>query len=496
MPRKNGKQYIERIDQQNLNLWYQGKKITGPYSEHPLFSGLMKTQAALYDLQCDPEYQDFMTYPSPLTGDPVGLSFLPPVHVDDIKRRKGMMDLWSSIHHGFLGRSPDYMNTALMSLYTAADILEEHNPDYATNLRNYYAYCRDHDITLSHAFIQPFASKVSGQVESLEDSITAKVIEITEEGFFISGAFMMATQGVTCDEMLVFPTPTLYPLEDKNPYAFAFAIPNDLKGITFICRESNASKSLYNHPLSARYEEMDTLVIFERVLIPHNRMFYYGDENVGYRLFSDGNFHTHIGHQIVSRYISKTEFFLGLVESLAQEQNVNFDPNIIGQTAKIMTMLETFKALRIAAEEGAKQNKYGYYVPASSPLLAASILFPTFYLEMVDMIQRLGSSGIIMIPYEEDLSSEAGSYVHQYLHGLESTSKDRIALFRLAWELGTGSFGGRQSQFERFFFGNAQTVNFRMFNSYDNHEDYQKIIFDFLGIEKKVTDDEDEHVSN
>ncbi|WP_211744910.1 4-hydroxyphenylacetate 3-hydroxylase N-terminal domain-containing protein [Paenibacillus sp. Marseille-Q4541] len=491
MPIKNGSQYIERINKQNLNLWYKGKKLTGPYSEHPLFSGLMKTQAALYDLQCEPEYKDRMTYPSPLTGEPVGISFLPPVTVADLKKRKEMIDLWSAKHHGFLGRSPDYMNTALMSLYTAADILEEHNPAHANNLRNYYAYCRDNDITLSHAFIQPSACKLSGQVDSIEDSIAAKVIEINDEGFVVSGAFMMATQGVTCDEMLVFPSPSITPIEDKNPYAFAFSIPNDLDGITFICRESNASEYLYDHPLSARFEEMDTLVIFDHVLVPHDRMFYYGDENVGYRLFTDGNFHTHIGHQIVSRYIAKTEFFLGLMESLAQEQNVSFDPNIVGQIAQIMTKLETFKALRIAAEEGSQKNEFGYCVPASSPLLAASIEFPKFYLEMVDMIQRLGSSGIIMIPSEADLSSEVGGYVEKYLHGLETTAKDRIALFRLAWELGAGAFGGRQSQFERFFFGNAQTVNFRMFNSYDNHEDYQQLIQNFLGTQKKITEDQD-----
>lgn len=495
MPIKNGSQYIERINKQKLNLWHKGKKITGPLSEHPLFSGLIKTQAALYDMQCNPEYKDAMTYPSPLTGEPVGISFLPPTEADDLKKRRTMFDLWASSHHGFLGRSPDYMNTALMSLYTAADTLEEFNSEYASNLRNYYAYCRDHDITLSHAFIQPYASKVSGQTDTIEDSIAAKVVDITPDGYVISGAFMMATQGVTCDEMLVFPTPSLTPLEEKNPYAFAFSIPNDLNGITFICRESHASETLYNHPLSARYEEMDILVILDHVLVPHDRMFYYGDENIGYRLFTEGKFHTHIGHQIVSRYIAKTEFLLGLIESLAQEQNMSLDPNIVGQTAKIMTMLETFKALRVASEAGGKTDEYGYFVPAPSPLLSASIQFPSFYLEVIDMIQRLGSSGIIMIPSEEDLSCEVGSYIHQYLHGMDSTSKERIALFRLAWELSAGSFGGRQSQFERFFFGNPQTINFRMYNSYRDHEKYQQIIYDFLGIEKNMTEDTEDSES-
>ena len=81
-----------------------------------------------------------------------------------------------------------------MSLYTAADILEEHNPKYADNLRAYYRYCRDHDITLSHAFIQPYACKMSGQQDAAEDTIAAKVVEINDQGMIMTGAFMMATQ--------------------------------------------------------------------------------------------------------------------------------------------------------------------------------------------------------------------------------------------------------------------------------------------------------------
>lgn len=44
---------------------------------------------------------------------------------------------------------------------------------------------------------------------------------------------MMATQGATCDEMLVFPTPSPSLVDDDNPFAFAFAVPNDLPGMTF-----------------------------------------------------------------------------------------------------------------------------------------------------------------------------------------------------------------------------------------------------------------------
>ncbi|WP_237728554.1 4-hydroxyphenylacetate 3-hydroxylase N-terminal domain-containing protein [Paenibacillus sp. OSY-SE] len=52
-----------------------------------------------------------------MTGDPVGLSFKQPKTKKDLALRRQMMQAWGSIHHGFLERAPDYMNTAQMVIY-------------------------------------------------------------------------------------------------------------------------------------------------------------------------------------------------------------------------------------------------------------------------------------------------------------------------------------------------------------------------------------------
>ncbi|MDO7908002.1 4-hydroxyphenylacetate 3-hydroxylase N-terminal domain-containing protein [Paenibacillus sp. JX-17] len=478
---KNSKEYIERINRQRMKIWYQGKQVHGLLSEHPAFSGLLHTQSEMYDLQHLPETSEQMTYQESLSGDNFGLSFLAPRHRNDLVRRRKMMELWASHHHGFLGRSPDYMNTTLMSLYTAADMLAEYDKGHADNLRSYYEYCRSNDITLSHAFIQPLASRWSEQVDDVTDSIAAKVIDIQADGIVVSGAFMMATQAATCDEMLVFPSPLPSLLENDNPYAFAFAVPNDLEGITFICRDSCAGISSFDYPLSSRYEEMDAMVIFDHVFVPKDRIFYLGKEEIGYRLFSEGQFHTHTGHQVVTRYIAKTEFFLGLIARLADEQNAGLEPINMDRVARLLTILENLKALRLSAEILAEPDHYGYYVPAKRPLIAATLQFPAFHQEMLGMLQELSSSNLIMNPSASDLNSDAGSYIHTYLKGAGTTARDRIALFRLAWELGAGPFGGRQSQFEKFFFGNTRTISSRMFNSIQLSS-YKKMIEDFLHI--------------
>lgn len=101
MPIKSGKQYIERIDRQNINLRYKGELIQGPLSKHPAFQGIIQTQAELYDMQGKACHIEQMTYPSPDTGERVGLSFLPPRNAEDLQKRRLMMELWAKRHNGF-----------------------------------------------------------------------------------------------------------------------------------------------------------------------------------------------------------------------------------------------------------------------------------------------------------------------------------------------------------------------------------------------------------
>ncbi|MCP1133178.1 4-hydroxyphenylacetate 3-monooxygenase, oxygenase component [Paenibacillus polysaccharolyticus] len=481
MPAKTGMQYCERINAQTVPCWYKGELLTAKRSEHIAFSGLMKTQMNMYDLQYDPHLTELMTYPSPTDGKPVGMSFLPPTSVNDLRKRREAMTIWAQTHHGFLGRSPDYMNTAMMAFFTAADLLNDLSPQYAENLRNYYAYCRDHDITLSHAFIQPHASKISGQMDATEDAIAAKVVDRTDEGLIINGAFMMATQAATSDEIFVYPSPSPAPFDDENPFAFSFAVPNDLPGITLICRDTYAAESNYNYPLSSRYEEMDNIVIFDHVLVPHNRIFFAGHEQMSSTLFSGSNFHIHAGHQVLCRYIAKTEFMLGTIQLLTDTLDLSNEAHVLEKTARALAGLESLKALALAAEAGAIPDGRGYILPAPKPLMAANLLYPKLYPEMIEILQLLSSSGMIMVPQEEDFQSGTADSLNVYLKGSDMESKERNALFRLIWELGAGSFGGRQTQFERFFFGNNITVSNRLYKASSQDHSQRERVRQFLG---------------
>lgn len=481
MPIKNGLQYKERLDRNRPDIRIAGQQVQGKVSEHAAFKGLMATQASMYDMQADESAKARMTFESPLSGERVGLSFLQPKTKKDLAARREMMQAWAYAHNGFLGRAPDYMNTALMAYSSAAGILEKDYPQFAANLRNYYVYCRENDITLSHVFIQPKAARLSNFLLALENPPAARVMEKNKDGIIVRGAFMLDTQGATSDEILVYPAPFPTFHEGESPYSFFFAVPSCLPGIRFVCRESFVGgESAYDYPLSSRYEEMDTLVLFEDVLVPWDRVFLCGDVSMANRLSEESRFHTHAATQVMCKNIAKTEFFLGVAETMAETSGIDQNAHVVEMVSELLVILETLKSLQLAAENGAKRDKWGSMVPDPKPLLAANVYFPKVYPRMIEIIHLIGSSSVIMIPSEKDFDGKLGDLLQRYLKGVGLDAKNNVQLSRLAWELSVSAFGGRQSVYEKFFFGNAATVTNRLYNGYEGREKYKQRILDFL----------------
>src|SRR5581483_7330528 len=99
----------------------------------------------------------------------------------------------------------------------------------------------------------------------------------------------------------------------------AFAIPVATPGLRFICRESlDLGAPLADHPLSARYEEMDAVAIFHEVLVPWERVFLRGDPALCNALFRTTPAFVHGIHQFTTKNLAKAEFVLGVASMVAE----------------------------------------------------------------------------------------------------------------------------------------------------------------------------------
>jgi 4-hydroxyphenylacetate 3-monooxygenase len=104
--------------------------------------------------------------------------------------------------------------------------------------------------------------------------------------------------------------------------------------------------------------------------------------------------------------------------------------------------------------------------PSIIPLQVASNIFPKIYPRFSEIIQIIGASGMISIPTESAFDSEIRSELDQYLQADCMNAEDRVKLFRLAWDLTMSSFGTRQTQYERYFFGDPIRLSSNLYKNY------------------------------
>jgi 4-hydroxyphenylacetate 3-monooxygenase len=212
---------------------------------------------------------------------------------------------------------------------------------------------------------------------------------------------------------------------------------------------------------------MDAIVFFDDVLVPWERVFLYGDTALCNGSSNATNQTVHSGHQVVTKNVAKCEFVLGIAGLMVETLGSGKLPHVQGMLAELVEDLEVTRALLCASEVNAELDEWGVMCPARAPLAVARNLFIRMYPRMVEIIQLLGSSSLMALPSEADLSGPLGPEIARYLETDGATARDRVQLFHLAWDLACSAFGSRQVLYERFFQGDATRNATLLLNIYD-----------------------------
>ena len=377
-----------------------------------------------------------------------------------------MMKTWADYSGGILGRTGDYLNSAVMAMASAKGFFSTEGRDYGENVRRYYEYVRENDLLLTHTLINPQVNRSAGPSKQPDPFIAARVVTKNSEGVVIRGARMLATLPMA-DEILVFPSTVIRSGQDDAPYSFAFALPVSAKGLSFVCRESFAEEGTYDHPLSSRFEEQDAVVCFDDVLVPWERVFLLEDPERANKLSEGTDAIVFMAQQATIREVAKAEFAIGVATMVAETIGADQFPQVQERIAEMILGLESMKAFLASSESNAKVNRWGIMTPDYVPLNSARNLWPRISPSLGVVIQQIGASGLMAIPPEEVLSSAAKERVSKYYQSKGQNAEDRIRLFKLAWDLVGSSFGGRQELYERFFFGDPVRMASNYYTWYD-----------------------------
>jgi 4-hydroxyphenylacetate 3-monooxygenase len=450
MGARSGNNYLSALRKLKAEVWLGGARVDDP-TTHPALKHCADSIATLYDMQV--EHPEAMTYRLQ-DGGRAGLSFIQPRSAEDVRRRSAMFRRWAEFSGGMLGRTPDYLNASIAAMAAAWKFFAASDPRFGENIQTYYRQARDHDWCATHTLLNPRASRAAGWAGHTDAELALRAIEKTSEGVIVSGARILATLGPLAEELIVFPSTVLKEEPGAEQFALAFAINCNARGLKFICRDPlDLGRSHFDAPLASRFEEMDCVVVFDRVLIPWERVFLCGDIARCNVVYAETNAVVNMMHQVVVKNAVKAEFLLGLAAKIAEISDGMSLPHVRDRLAEMIITAQLMRSSLRAAEADAHEDKWGEFVPDRPPLDVARNLFPRLYPRLVEIIQLNSSSSLMAAPSEADFNSPLLPDLERYLATAGALARDRVALYRLAWDAAGSAFGGRQVLYERFFFG-------------------------------------------
>ena len=451
MPARTGREYLQGLRDQEREVWLGGERVKDVTANPGLRRGALSI-AALYDMQHDPELREAMTFVSPTSGERLGQSFIIPRTRAELEARRAMMLNWARATCGMMGRSPDFMNVTFAAWAGAAEYFAQCRPEFGQNVRAYHQHISERDLTLTHALINLQRSRTVSGVLNLEEGTALHVVRETDAGVIVRGARVLATLAPIADEIAVY-SPRLAQMDQPHsPFALNFAIPCGTPGLKFLCRESfDLGRSHFDHPLASRFEEMDCVAFFDDVLVPWERVFLLGDINLinGTGMTTGSSMHT--AHQGAAKNLAKCEFVLGVALHMTQTLGNAHLPHSEERLGELMMYTELMRACMRAAEADAELDRWGVMRPSALPVEITRNLFTTAYPRMAEILQLLGSSSFMITPTEADFRTPLAPDIDQYLATEGANARERVKLFRLAWDIAGSAFGSRQVLYERFF---------------------------------------------
>ena len=464
---RTGRQFLEGL-RDGREVWLEGERLMD-VTTHPKTSRMANTLAGIYDLQHKSENFDRMTFKSPTTGDPVALSYLIPETQADLIRRRSALEIVAESCHGMLGRTPDYVNIQVTASRQLAGLYGKKDQRYSDNLRNYHELVRERDLCLTHGFGHPQVNRSLGLSEQPEPYTAVGVVDQTNDGVIVRGAKQLATLAPFSDEIFA---PVYRPLrldnEEDRKHCIGFAIPVATPGLKFICRPSHdMGRPLADYPLSGQYDEMDALAIFDDVLIPWERVFVYDDVELANMTVQKVTLWRQYMQQVAVKNIAKLEFILGIVHGITNAIGIGQYAHVQEKTSEVIDILETVRAYMRAAEADAEPYEGEGLWPAAEPWIAMRHWYPDAYARVAAIVEQLAAGGLMLTPTEQDMAGPLAADIDKFYQGTSINAKERVRLFRLAWDLIGTQFGSRQTLYERFFNGDVVQLRQRRYATYD-----------------------------
>jgi len=457
---KTGQAHLEAL-RDGRTVYVGGERVVD-VTAHPSFRRAARSIAALYDLKLAPAQRDLLTYEE--EGERFAMYYLLPRSRDDLVRRMRAHKAIATATYGLMGRSPDHVASFVAGMALQPEALGGDGRgarSFAQNLLDYYQEARRRDLYIAYAVIPPPGARdtrFSGRV--YEGSQTVRVIDEDDQGVTISGMKLLATGAVFADELWVGNVQPVAP--DRVAEAITCALPMNTPGLALWSRRSfePLAECEFDNPLSYRFDESDSVAVFDAVKVPWRRVFCHGNAPLSRDVYIKTPSHSFGNHQANVRFWAKLELLIGLASKLASAGSLDKIP-AVRETLGRFAAMEAMLAGMIYGQCMNYEELGNGFVAFNRRYVYGALSWCTEnYAEICEKIRELMGSGIFLMPANTSFLSnpELRRQFDDYWSTATCSALDRMKLFRLAWDLLGSEFAARHQQYEKFYAGPSFVV--------------------------------------
>ncbi|MEO3867432.1 4-hydroxyphenylacetate 3-hydroxylase N-terminal domain-containing protein [Nonomuraea sp. B12E4] len=451
-----GEEYVESL-RDSREIYIYGERVDD-VTTHPAFRNPVRMTARLYDALHDPDLSGVLTGPTDTGSDGYTHKFFTtPRSAEDLVGAQQAIAAWARLSYGWMGRSPDYKASFLGTLGANAGFYEP----YSDNARRWYRESQEKVLFWNHAIVHPPVDRNRPPDEVAD--VFVHVDEETDAGLVVSGAKVVATGSVLTHYNFI--AHYGLPVKDKR-FALVATIPMDARGMKLICRTSYAATaavmgSPFDYPLSSRLDENDTILVLDRVLIPWENVFIYGDLGKVQLFTARSGFPERFTFHGATRLAVKLEFIAGLLAKALDITGTSDFRGVQTRLGEVLAWRNLFWALSDAAARNPIPWENGAVLPNPAYGMAYRWFMQLAYPRIKEIIQQDVASGLIYVNSSADdfKNPDVRPYLDKYLRGSNGADAvDRVKVMKLLWDAVGTEFGGRHELYERNYSGNHENI--------------------------------------
>lgn len=264
----------------------------------------------------------------------------------------------------------------------------------------YLAYVQDNDLSLGVAMTDAKGDRSRKPHQQANPDTYVHVVERNAKGIVISGTKAIVTGGPYMHEFLVMPSRNMG-REDVD-FAVCCAVRVDEPGITIVSRPAGRPGEKLEHGdalFSRKYGQSTAVVIFDRVFVPWERVFYADEWEHSHVLTY--SYATHHRHSCIAARAGFGDLLIG-AGALMCEAN-GLDPgakaNLRDPMVELITITEGFYACGVAASVyGTKDEYSGTYMPEAVFSNIGKLLLATQIYDMHRIAHEVSGGLIVALP--------------------------------------------------------------------------------------------------